>query len=130
MIKFLERDTVEDLTADADKINAAYLEDLREQLGRAPGETLDSVVDVYTGKLLRPADRVITTRAVPVYQHEGRDGGVMVVPASVEKYLDARLASDLKERAELSAKAAETLEPSRKDDDDLTEALEVSNVRR
>jgi hypothetical protein len=106
--KYIAFDDVKALDAKAAEINAAYLDEMAQKLGRLPGETIDSVIDNGTGAIVRPADRIITTGLVEPKVFEGVTGGVIAVDAALvaAEAGDPELVKDAKTLAELDPKWA------------------------
>jgi hypothetical protein len=105
-IKYLAFDDDKALAAKLDAINADYLAAMAQKLGRAPGETIDSVINPYTGEIIGPADSIITVGLVEALTFEGVAGGLVPVDDALiaRETVDPAHAADAKADAELDPK--------------------------
>ncbi len=143
-IKYLAFDDDKALAAKLDAINADYLAAMAQKLGRAPGETIDSVINPYTGEIVGPADSIITTGLLSALTFEGVAGGLVPVDDALlaRETVDPTHAADAKADAELDPKwqaelaaraadavAADVAEPIGDDKADPEAAADAGSMR-
>jgi hypothetical protein len=104
-MKYIEATTDADLAQTLGAIDAAYLADMRAQLGRAPGQTIDSKLNAR-GEIIGPADSIITTAWVkPIVSTDSKVvGGLIPVDEKTLAYVPPAKVADVKDETELPAK--------------------------